>query len=244
MNNFKLEKSRGAGDLYPSFMLSAFNKASDWMESYMEFTEPVRNSLVLKQLEEAGFSQVFVEMFPSNDKDEAVTAAVARILTQQEDHGAFPLVRGENATLMDKARGKMALDKCALSNREFDEKTRAVMSMQTEKLDEIGERAVKIEEGVCGVIPDYQKEIVSLTNKLAHKTKECDRIEGQKGALTRRINELEQELDDMKVQYKKMILQLKQAQSVETSVHKLHTLYDNLVEIIEERQVCKRRAVE
>jgi septal ring factor EnvC (AmiA/AmiB activator) len=53
-----------------------------------------------------------------------------------------------------------------------------------------------IQDGVCNVIPDYQKEIAKLKQDLAHKTKLCDRIEGQKGRLTMEINRLNFELGE------------------------------------------------
>lgn len=43
---------------------------------------------------------------------------------------------------------------------------------------------------------DYQNEIKSLKEALAHKTKLCDRIEGQKGRLTMEINKLKWELSE------------------------------------------------
>ena len=54
---------------------------------------------------------------------------------------------------------------------------------------------VKLEEGGggCG-IPDYQKEITQLKEALAHKTRMCDRIEGQKGRMTMEINRLKSDL--------------------------------------------------
>ena len=53
-----------------------------------------------------------------------------------------------------------------------------------------------IEQGVLNVIPDYQNEIKNLKEALAHKTKLCDRIEGQKGRLTMEINKLKWELGE------------------------------------------------
>jgi hypothetical protein len=55
---------------------------------------------------------------------------------------------------------------------------------------------VDIKQGVCNVIPDYQVEIKQLKEALAHKTKLCDRIEGQKGRLTMEINRLKWELSE------------------------------------------------
>jgi len=55
---------------------------------------------------------------------------------------------------------------------------------------------VDIKQGVCNVIPDYQNEIRNLKEALAHKTKLCDRIEGQKGRLTMEINRLKWELTE------------------------------------------------
>ena len=45
-------------------------------------------------------------------------------------------------------------------------------------------------------VPDYQNEIKSLKEALAHKTKLCDRIEGQMGRLTMEVNKLKWELGE------------------------------------------------
>ncbi len=63
---------------------------------------------------------------------------------------------------------------------------------------------VKVENGMHSQVidlvnvqvPDYQREIVLLKEALAHKTKLCDRIEGQKGRLTMEINKLKWELGE------------------------------------------------
>jgi len=84
-------------------------------------------------------------------------AAFERITDQDaRTRGVVCLMRGEAAAppgtslllFRRKALHEKKLRKNYLS-REFDEKTSAVISMQTEKLDEIGERAAKIEQGVC-----------------------------------------------------------------------------------------------
>lgn len=45
-------------------------------------------------------------------------------------------------------------------------------------------------------VEDYENEIKNLKEALAHKTKLCDRIEGQKGRLTMEINKLKWELGE------------------------------------------------
>jgi chromosome segregation ATPase len=107
------------------------------------------------------------------------------------------------------------------SAKEFDEKTSAAIKFSLEahavkleaiedgvqahavKLEAIGDGVqaqtvdlVDIKQGVCNVIPDYQQEIKQLKEALAHKTKLCDRIEGQKGRLTMEINRLKWELSE------------------------------------------------
>jgi hypothetical protein len=84
-------------------------------------------------------------------------------------------------------------------------KLEAIKGAQPVKLEAIEagaqSEAVKLEEGqqqqgVCSVVPDYQNEIKTLREALAHKTKLCDRIEVQKGRLTMEVSRLTWQLDE------------------------------------------------
>ena len=63
--------------------------------------------------------------------------------------------------------------------------------MESQKVD-IGD----IKQGVCNVIPDYQKEIKTLKDALDHKTKQCDQQEYKTAQQTQKVNLLEARLQD------------------------------------------------
>jgi chromosome segregation ATPase len=62
--------------------------------------------------------------------------------------------------------------------------------MQSQKID-----IVDIKQGVCNVIPDYQKEIKILKDALEHKTRLCDIQEGKTAAQTTKLNRVEREIE-------------------------------------------------
>jgi chromosome segregation ATPase len=161
--------------------------------------------------------------FANNDKDESAANALACVMASQKKHGDGYTRGTRPEKLYKKAHDKMeeAHKQELLGAKEFDEKTSAAIKFSLEahavkleaiedgvqahavKLEAIGDGVhsqavdlVDIKQGVCNVIPDYQVEIKQLKEALAHKTKLCDRIEGQKGRLTMEINRLKWELSE------------------------------------------------
>ena len=61
-----------------------------------------------------------------------------------------------------------------------------------------------MQQCVVTIIPDYQKENLSLKSQQAHKTKECDRIEGQKAHQTRIINMEDGKIDILESRVKNL----------------------------------------
>jgi predicted nucleic acid-binding Zn-ribbon protein len=244
LNDFYIQK-RGGVKLYPSFLYAGFNKEGEFMECHMEFAEGMRDAQLVTQLEEFGNSQVVVATYPANDNNQAVLAALERITEQIEEKGHIQFMRGEQPRHLEMLTAVhntlTAKKKEKLSKQEFDEKTQAVISMQTEKLDEIGERAVKIEQGVCGVIPDYQKEIQSLKQKLTHKTTEVDRIEYVMSRKTLQINQLKKEIEDLQSNLTASLQCLEQARKWELMAFRMQVIWDQFLELSEENRALKRQ---
>jgi len=229
------------------------------MECHMELGECMREAQLATQLEEFGYSQVVVATYPANDDNKAVLAALERITEQIEEKGYVQFMRGEQARhlqMLAAVRNALAAKKQEqLSKQEFDEKTRAVISMQTEKLDEIGERAVKIEQGVCGVIPDYQREIKTLKEKFAHKTTEVDRIEYAMSRKTMEINQLKKdmeqknitinmqatEIQSLKTDLASAILHLTQAHTWGQIAERVEGLLNQCTDVMGEFRALKRQ---
>jgi hypothetical protein len=80
----------------------------------------------------------------------------------------------------------------------LQEETKAVVVKVEGSLQSQVVKLEGIEHGVCNVIPDYQKEIEMLKQKLAHKTALCDKIEGQKAYQTREIRKQAMEIDGLR----------------------------------------------
>ena len=221
--NFKFQKTRGQEVFDIKYMLAAFDKEAGSGEFFIEFEDKVWEHKLIESFQSQGACQVTTITFANNDGGESAANALVRIMVSQKKSGTS-FSRGVcPPALYTKLHAKMeeAQRQEQLGAKEFDEKTSAAINMSLEahavKLEAIGNdvqsqavkleaieggvqsQAVKlegIEQGVLNVIPDYQNEIKNLKEALAHKTKLCDRIEGQKGRLTMEINKLKWELGE------------------------------------------------
>ena len=153
--------------------------------------------------------------------------------------------------LLAKVQAKQAAAKEQSSSKEFDEKTMAAIKQSMALQEETKAAVVKVEgslqsvqdgmqsqvvklegiqQGVCNVIPDYQREIEQLKQKLAHKTAMCDRIEGQKGRLTYEINKLKSELEESRLD--------------KVSLHQEKNLHIKTIQTLQEQvDICKGIAI-
>lgn len=212
--NFKFQKSKGQGEFTIKYMLVAFNKEAESGEFFIEFEEKVWEHKLIKSFQSQGACQVTTITFANNDGGESAANALVRIMVSQKKSGEG-FTRGVcTPALYTKLHAKMeeAHRQEQLGAKEFDEKTAAAIKFSLDSIEQgvqkqaadlvdikqgvqsQGIELVDIRQGVCNVIPDYQNEIKGLKEALAHKTKLCDRIEGQKGRLTMEINKLKWEL--------------------------------------------------
>jgi hypothetical protein len=221
--SFKFPKSKGEGEFVIKYMLAAFDKEAESGDFFIEFDEKVWEHKLVECFQAQGAGQVTTITFANNDGGESAANALVSVMASQKKHGDG-YTRGTcPEKLYKKAQDKMeaANKQEQLGAKEFDEKTSAAIKFSLEahavKLEAIEDgvqaHAVKLEaieggvhsqavdlvdikQGVCNVIPDYQQEIKQLKEALTHKTKLCDRIEGQKGRLTMEINRLKWELSE------------------------------------------------
>jgi hypothetical protein len=221
--SFKFPKSKGEGEFVIKYMLAAFDKEAESGDFFIEFDEKVWEHKLVECFQAQGAGQVTTITFANNDGGESAANALACVMTSQKKHGDG-YTRGTcPEKLYRKACDKMeaANKQDQLGAKEFDEKTSAAIKFSLEahavkleaiedgvqahavKLEAIGDGVhsqavdlVDIKQRVCNVILDYQQEIKQLKEALAHKTKLCDRIEGQKGRLTMEINRLKWELSE------------------------------------------------
>jgi chromosome segregation ATPase len=203
-------------------MEAAFDREAQSGEFFIEFQTYIQDTKLVERFVELGAGEVCSITF---GKDQGISAmdALRRVQNSQNKTG-IKVTRGScSKQMQDRLEEKEQTVKDV--DKEFDEKTTAAiqfslktigedMHSQVVKLDGIQSQVVKLEKiendvqlqaadvvdiknGVCGVIPDYQKKITNLEEALAHKTKLCDRIEGQKGRLTMEINKLKWEVGEL-----------------------------------------------
>jgi hypothetical protein len=208
--SFKFWKTKGANEFAIKYMEAAFDKEAESGEFFLEFVEKVWEHKLIESFEAQGAGQVNTITFTHNDGEESASNALLRVLTTQ-DKTNLKYSRGTcPSALLAKVQAKQAAAK--ESCKEFDEKTMAAIKQSMALQEETKAVVVKvegslqsqvvklegIEHGVCNVIPDYQKEIEMLKQKLAHKTALCDKIEGQKAYQTREIRKQAMEIDGLR----------------------------------------------
>lgn len=211
-----MPKSKGGGEFTVNYMDSAFNKEAEFGEFFIEFKEAVWENKLIDQFESYGAGEVYTATFQNNDGNESASNALLRVWELAEKMG-YRETRGEcSSQLMAKAKAKLERhqEEKAAKN-EYDEKLQMGIKMSLENLDgkvvDVHEDVKSIEgkvdamqQCVVTIIPDYQKENMSLKSQLAHKTKECDRIEGQKAHQTRIINMQDGKIDILESRVKNL----------------------------------------
>jgi hypothetical protein len=210
-STFKLQKAKGQqGEFGIKYMEAAFDRDAGSGEFFLEFEDYIWSHKLIKGFQNQGAGQVNVITFANHDGSESAANALLRVMSTQ-DKTSFKYTRGTcPATLLAKVQAKQAAAREASTTKEFDEKTLAALKQSVALQEETKAAVVKVEgslqnqavkldgiqHGMCNVIPDYQREIEQLKQKLTHKTALCDRIEGQKGRLTYEINKLKLELEE------------------------------------------------
>ena len=221
-HDFNLPKAKGGGEFTVKFMDSAFDREKDMGEFFIEFKETVIERKVVEQFESMGALSVLLTTFQHNDGNESASNALLHVWELAEKTGLRE-TRGEcSEALKFKTMAKQAENKEALSDKELDDKLQAGLKMSLDDLSDkivtvhgevgevrdgvksIGGKVDVMQQCVVTIIPDYQKENLSLKSQLAHKTKECDRIEGQKAHQTRIINMQDGKIDILESRVKNL----------------------------------------
>lgn len=184
-------------------MVASFNKEALSGEFYLEFDEKVWEHKVVESFSAHGATQIMTMTFPPNDANESASNALLRIFENQKKTG-LSYQRGTiPPALLAKVQAKQeAAKNLSADNKEVDEKTARAMQeslkLNYAKLETIdtnvqsqGVKLDGIQEGVCQVIPDYQKKIDFLEYKLAHQTWLADSAQGKLAYKTRTINQHE-----------------------------------------------------
>jgi hypothetical protein len=253
--NFKFPKSRVDGFFEIDYMECAFNREFEWGEILIEFKDQIKEDRLIKFLESQGACQVVTQTFPRNDGHLAAANAVLRIKSQVEK-GWASYSRGTcPPNLLAKIQERQQQE---AANKETDEKTREAQRQSlllqqdtNEKVTTVGSSVEQIKDGVCVVIPDYQKKIEGLERALAHKTKECDRIERLKGADTHTINVLEFKVEEIQgeltktkaenLRLKETIISLNEQFNLCASVNKMERMMETFSANMEERAAKRPR---
>ena len=265
MGEFKFLKSKGEGFFNLVYMDAAFNSEAESAEIFMQFEEKVWDNKLIEQLEKIGACQIFVITFTNNDNNESAASALARVWTTAEKHGS-QLVKGVcPETLLSKTKEKFAKAKDTSTEAWSTEKIQAAIKMSMVgvenkldnvdvKVDNMKGKINNVEQGVCLIIPDIQKELKELNEKYAHKTKEVDRIEYRMGRMTHEINQrdetialLNKDLENSTVQIKQLEREKDQQIIEMQGLHKMIKLYeanDAAKWLIETTQAYKRPRID
>ena len=232
--NFKFQKTKGQGGFDIKYMLAAFDKEAGSGEFFIEFEEKVWEHKLVECFQSQGACQVTTITFANNDGGESAANALARIITsQKKSNGGY--TRGTcTPALLAKVQAKQQAAALAEASapKEFDEKTMAAIKLSLEQQQEVmgkvegglqsqalelneikndvQSQVLKldgIENGVCNVIPDYQNEIKTLKEALAHKTALCDTVEGKLAHKTRVVNQQNDYISKLEEQHKSHLLE-------------------------------------
>lgn len=205
--SFKYPKSKGGGEFTINFMFASLNREASAGEFFLEFEEKVWDYKLAQWMEKLGAGQVNVMTFQNNDSNESASNALLRLHTQAD---GVTYERGAcQPALHAKLQAKLAeLASKKADSKELDDKTQLAIKHSladiAEKItfnqnatDQIGAKVGEVQTGIMTIL-EYQKENDELKAKLAHKTREVDRIEGQTAYKTRLIRDLEIEVESLK----------------------------------------------
>ncbi len=217
VKNIVISKANSAGKFNINYMYAAVNKEAYAGEIFIEIDGTIRVRTLMAQLEEMGACQVSVLTFKNNDGNESASNALLRVWTAAEKTGHEYTCGIPSKDLWGKAKTKQDAEKQQKTDNEkneakLNEGVRQSLAAMGEKVANVGGKVehmdkkvdtmeVKIEsvqQGVCTIIPDYQKLLKDTMEKLAHKTKEVDRIEYRMGLMTREINKITEENETIK----------------------------------------------
>ena len=207
VKNIVISKANSTGKFNINYMCAALNKEAYAGEIFIEIDGTIRVRTLMAQLEEMGACQVSILTFKHNDGNESASNALLRVWTAAEKTGQEYTCGIPSKDLWGKAKTKQDAEKQQKTDFEkneakLNEGVRQSLAAMGEKVANVGGKVehidkkvdtmeVKIEsvqQGVCTIIPDYQKLLKDTMEKLAHKTKEVDRIEYRMGLMTREIN--------------------------------------------------------
>jgi len=259
---FKFPKSKGGGFFTIKYLDAGFNKEAEMGEFFIEFFEKVKEHKLAQALERAGAGQVTITTFANNDGNESASNALLRVWTVQKQTGYSYRSGDCQEALLTKTQARFAeSQKKQQETSEFDEKIKeainrslALQEDTNAKVAAVGGDVELIKDGVCAVIPDYQRKIEELERIVAHKTKECDRIEYAKAQKTRQVNELmaamelvrdeknntQAQLTSAKLKLAKARLELESKKDMWTRIIKIDNMLSDFV--LEERTVKRARA--
>jgi len=255
VQNLVIKKARNAGDFKIKYIHAALNKESYSAEIFLEMEESIRICNLIAQFEEKGVRQVNVITFKHNDANESASSALLRVWMSAEKTGYEHMKGNANKELWDKTQMKYDAE---MQKQEENEKNQVKLEAGIKQsLEEVGDKVGHIEDkvdhmdgkidnvqqGVCVIIPDYQKTLKELTEQLAHKTKEVDRIEHKMGCKTHEINKRDDIIADMSYDienYKNQVKQLETENKYLKQIVELSKGNETLKWIYETERAMKR----
>ena len=229
MKELSIKKARNAGKFTINYVHAALNREAYSAEIFIEFQEALRVCTLAAQLEEQGACQVNIMTFKHNDNNESASNALLRVWTTAEKTGHEYTCGIPSKDLWGKAKTKQDAEKQQKSDNEkneakLNEGVRQSLAAMGDRVADVGGKVehidkkvdtmeVKIDnvqQGMCTIIPDYQKLLKETNEKLTHKTKEVDRIEYRMGLMTREINKRDELIAGLTTDNENLIVKTKQ----------------------------------
>ncbi len=212
-----ISKANNAGKFNINYMHAALNKEAYAGELFIEIDGTIRVRTLMAQLEEMGACQVSILTFKNNDGNESASNALLRVWTTAEKTGYEYTCGVPSKDLWGKAKTKQDAEKQQKTDNEkneakLNEGVRQSLAAMGDRVADVGGKVEHIDkkvdtmegkidnvqQGMCTIIPDYQKLLKETMEKLAHKTKEVDRIENKMGRMTHEINRITEENETLK----------------------------------------------
>ena len=203
VENMVISKANNTGKFNINSMHAALNKEAYSAEIFIEIDGTIRVRTLAAQLEDMGACQVSILTFQHNDGNESASNALVRVWTSAVKTGCGYERGTVSKDLWGKANAKFEAEKQqqadnAKNEAKFTEGVRQSLADIGGKVDTVEGKINNVQHGMCTIIPDYQKLLKETMEKLAHKTKEVDRIENKMGRMTHEINRITEENENLK----------------------------------------------
>ena len=167
LTELDIPKERAGGSYDIKCMISAFNESSKEAWIYAEF-EKVYQCFVMKALEEAGASNITIELFSPIAYARASSMGLVKVTTKASDHGFQLITRGAPSAYVGGASSSaeeiIPIEAIHMLEDDFQDSQKRLMEFEKETKDMT--KALEVND----------EKIVDLQSKLELKTRHFDEV--------------------------------------------------------------------